>query len=119
MLSKSENDVMGAVYCLCDGTESCLVSVADILSILPAKKKFTCERVENILKNLQGDGYFDLIVSERKGEKMYVISLKANGLNFKRIAKQRQRDILYKILLAFVGAAATFIFGLILKGLFG
>lgn len=118
MLSKYENEVMGAVYSLCDGTDGCLVSPVDILSILPAKRKINQEKLEDILEALKCDGYFDLIYSERKGEKMYVISLKENGLAYKRTAKQKQRDITYKIFLAFVGALATFIFGLILKAIF-
>lgn len=119
MLSKSENEVMSAVYVLCDGTDGCLVSPLDILSVLPAKRKYSTEKIERILNDLKCDGYFDLITSERKGEKMYVINLKENGFNFKRTAKQRQRDIVFKIVLAFIGAAATFVFGLILRGLFG
>ena len=119
MLNKSENEVMAAVYSLCDGTGGCLVSLLDIMSILPAKHKYTPERIEDILNALQCDGYFDLISSERKGEKMYVINLKENGFAYKRTAKQKQRDIAFKIFLAFVGALATFIFGLMLKGIFG
>ena len=119
MLSKYENEVMSAVYSLCDGTDCCLISPLDILSLLPTKRNYSPEKVDGILKNLMRDGYFDLITSERKGEKMYVINLKENGFSFKRNAKQRQRDIAFRILLAFIGAAATFIFGLILKGLFG
>ena len=119
MLSKSENEVMSAVFSLCDGTDSCLVSPLDILSILPAKRNYSPERVDGILQDLMRDGYFDLITSERRGEKMYVINLKENGFSFKRNLKQRQRDIAFRILLAFIGATATFIFGLILKGLFG
>lgn len=118
MLSKNENEIMSAVYSLCDGTDGCLVSSLDILSILPAKKKFSPETIDGILNDLKRDGYFDLITSERKGEKMYVISLKENGFAFKRTAKQRQRDVAFKILLAFIGASATFIFGLILKAIF-
>lgn len=119
MLSKNENEVMSAVYSLCDGTDSCLVSPLDILSVLPAKRKYSIEKIDGILFDLQCDGYFDLITSERKGEKMYVISLKENGFAFRRNAKQRRRDIAFRIMLAFVGAAATFIFGLILRGIFG
>ena len=33
--------------------------------------------------------------------------------------RQRQRDIAFRIALAFVGALATFLFGLIIRGLFG
>ena len=50
---------------------------------------------------------------------MYIINLKESGFNFKRNAKQKQRDIAFRIMLAFIGAAATFIFGLIIKGIFG
>lgn len=119
MLSRTENEIMGAVFALCDGTEGCLVSPIDILSILPSKHKYSAEKLEDILFALKCDGYFDLITSERKGEKMYVINLKENGRAYKRNAKQRQRDITFRIFLAFVGALATFIFGLILKAFFG
>lgn len=118
MLSKNENEIMSAVYSLCDGTEGCLVSALDILSILPAKKKYSPEAIDGILNDLMRDGYFDLITSERKGERMYVISLKDDGFAFRRTAKQRQRDVAFRIMLAFIGAAATFVFGLILKAIF-
>ena len=118
MLSRNENEIMSAVYSLCDGTDGCLVSPIDILSILPAKRKISLDKLDDILTALKCDGYFDLIPSERKGEKMYVINLKESGFAFKRTAKQKQRDITFKIFLAFVGAFATFIFGLILKTIF-
>lgn len=118
MLSRYENDVMSAVYCLCDGTDGCLISPLDIMSILPPKRKYNPERVEDALNALKMDGYLDVISSERKGEKMYVISLKENGLNYKRNSVQRRQDVLYKVFLALVGATATFIFGLILKAVF-
>lgn len=118
MMNKCENDVMSAVYCLCDGTDGCLVSPFDILNVLPQRKKYTAERVENALQSLKNSGYLDLISSERKGEKMYVVSLKASGLAFKSDAVQKRKEFLNKIFTAFVGALATFIFGLILKALF-
>lgn len=119
MLSKNENEIMSAVYCLCDGTEGCLVSPMDILAVLPQNRKLNTDELDNILNGLQLDGYFDLIYSERKGERMYVIRLKENGFAWKRAAKQKQRDISFKIFLAFLGALATFVFGLILKSFTG
>ncbi len=110
---------MTAIYSLCDGTESCLVSPADILAIMPAKRRVDYDELEAILNTLRCNGFFDLIYSERKGERMYVINLKDSGFAWKRTSKQKQRDISYKIFLAFLGAIATFVFGLILKGLFG
>ena len=119
MLNRKEDEIMTAVYSLCDGTDGCLVSPIDILSVLPAKRKYSVDTIDEVLNDLKCDGYFDLITSERKGEKMYVINLKEHGLAYKRAHKQKQRDIAFRILLAFIGAAATFIFGLILKGIFG
>ena len=119
MLSKSESRVMSAVYSLCDGTEGCLVSALDIISVMPKSKKFNTDELDSILNTLHCDGYFDLIYSERKGERMYVINLKDNGFAWKRVEKQRQRDVSFRIFLAFLGALATFIFGLILKSFTG
>ncbi len=119
MLDKYENEIMSAIYALCDGTGGCLISPPDILAVLPEKHRYSAEKLEDIIFTLKCDGYFDVITSERKGEKMYVINLKENGFAYKRTAKQKQRDITFKIFLAFIGAAATFIFGIILKALFG
>ncbi len=119
MLNKYESEVMSAVYDLCDGTEGCLVSLPEIMSLLPSRRQYTRERLEEIMYGLKCDGYFEMISSERKGERMYVINLKDSGFAFKRAEKQRRREALYKIGLAFIGAAATFLFGLILKGIFG
>ena len=119
MLSKSENEVMRAVYDLCDGTDGCLVSPAEILSLLPSKRKYCLEKLDGVLYDLSHDGYFDLISSERKGEKMYVINLKEAGFSYKRTIAQRRRDIAFRVTLAFIGALSTFLFGLIIKSIFG
>lgn len=119
MLSKYESRVMKAVCSLCDGTDGCLVSSAEILSILPDAKKFNAEGVDRAISDLHDDGYFDLITSSRASEKMYVITLKDSGLHFGREKRQRAKDVAYKICLGFIGALATFVFGLILKAVSG
>lgn len=106
---------MSAVYSLCDGTEGCLVSPTEIKAVMPRLDRIDDDELESILNALRVDGYFDLIHSERKGEKMYVINLKESGFAWRHTSKQRQRDVSFKIFLAFLGAFATFIFGLILK----
>ena len=59
MLNRQENEVMKAVYSMCDGKGSCLVSPMEIMSILPEKKKYSPDRVEKILHSLELDDYFD------------------------------------------------------------
>lgn len=118
MTKRNKNDVMSAVYCLCDGNDRCLISPLDIISLLPAGRKCSAQTLDDVLSALEREGYFDVIFSERKGDKMYVISLKENGFNFRRNIKIKRQEFINKIILALVGAVATFLFGLILKAIF-
>ena len=81
-------------------------------------KKQRDQRVEKILRSLELDDYFDLIQSDRKGEKMYVITLHANGEAYKRTALQVRRSVAFKIGLSVGGAVITFVVGLLLKMIF-
>ncbi len=118
MLSKQENEIMRAVYELCGGRESCLVSPYEIVSMLPVRGKYTVEKVDRILHSLEMDDYFDLLASERKGEKMYVITLHRNGIAYRRSEQQIKRSIVFKVILSVMGAVVTFAVGRLLVGLF-
>ena len=118
MLNKQENEVMNAVYEMCGGKESCLVSPLEIMSILPEKRAYTPEKVESILRSLELDDYFDLIESDRKGEKLYVITLHQNGIAYKRTALQMKRSVAFKVCLAVGSAVITFAVSMILRGIF-
>ena len=63
MLSRYEHSVMGAVYALCDGKDGCMVSLLDIMSILPTGGKYSAERIDRALRSLQADGYVDILSS--------------------------------------------------------
>ena len=118
MLSRRENDIMRVVYGLAHDTGVCLVSPAELLASLPPKKKYTEQQVEMILQELAFDDYFELLSSERKGEKMYVISLHAVGYAYKRFAVQQRRNTLWKIGWTVASAVIAFLVGLLLKRIF-
>ena len=118
MLSKRENEIMNAVYALCHEKGVCLVSPAELLALLPLRKNYTEESLEELLRQLALDDYFELLFSERKGEKMYVISLRANGYAFKRGYVQMKRETYRKIFWAVASAAVAFFVGMILKRIF-
>ncbi len=118
MLNRRETEVMNRVYGLCHEKGVCLISPSEFLSLLPTRKRYTEEGVENILQELALDGYFELLSSERKGEKMYVISLRENGYAFKRTFAQMRRDGVVKIFWAVASAVVAFLVGLILKRIF-
>ncbi len=118
MLSRREAEVMNAVYTLCRDKSVCLIAPSELLSLLPHGKKYSEEGLEAILKALAMDEYFELLSSERKGEKMYVISMRANGFAFKRSFAQMRRDAALKIFWAAASAVVAFLVGLVLKRIF-
>ena len=109
---------MEAVYTLCQGKGVCLIAPAEILALLSPRKKYTEEQVEKVLGELALDDYFELLASERKGERMYVISLKPHGCAFKRSFAQLKRDAALKIFWAVVSAVVAFLVGVLLKRIF-
>ena len=118
MLNKRENEVMNAVYTLCHEKGVCLISPAELLALLPVRKYYTEEKLEELLSQLALDDYFELLSSERKGEKMYVLSLRTKGQAYRRCSLQQRRDVAAKMLLAVVSAVVAFVVGLILKRIF-
>ena len=118
MLNKRENEVMHAIYSLCCEKGLCLISPNELLSLLRSKKRYTEETLERILNELALDNYFELLSSERKGEKMYVISLRANGYAYKRCYVQMRRDFTIRMLWAVASAVVAFLVGLLLKRIF-
>lgn len=118
MLNKRESKVMEIVYSLCDERGICLVAPSEILGLLPEKEKFDEEKLEKILSALELDDYFSLLASERKGEKMYVITLHPVGFAFKRNHTQMKRDLAFKLGWAITSAVIAFLVGMILKLIF-
>ena len=118
MLNRKESEVMNAVYALCEEKGICLISPSELVSLLPPRKKYTEEAVEKILAELSLDNYFELLSSERKGEKMYVISLRASGYAYKRCSVQQKRDLALKVIWTVASAVIAFLVGWILKWIF-
>ena len=109
---------MNAIYSLCENKGVCLVSPSELLSLLPLRKKYDENQLDKILSELALDDYFELLSSERKGEKMYVISMHASGYAYKRSALQQKRNLLFKLGWAIASAVIAFLVGLFLKRIF-
>lgn len=118
MLNRRENEVMNAIYGLCEKQGICLISPVELLAALPSNKRYDEAQLEKILSALALDDYFQLLYSERKGEKMYVISLHAGGYAYKRCALQRRRNLAVKVAWAFLSAIIAFVVGWVLKKIF-
>lgn len=109
---------MDIVYELCADEGSCLCSPWDILRRFQAKENLDENKLEKILQDLQSDGYLDLIRSERKGDPVYVITLRSGGFSYRRESLQVKRNIYFKVALTVGGAIASFLIGLLLRALF-
>ncbi len=118
MLNRRENEVMRAVYTLCVEKGICLISPAELLAVLPKRRKYTETQLESILSALAMDKYFELLSSERKGEKMYVISLRADGYAYPRCSLVERRGLALKLGWAIASAVIAFLVGLLLKRIF-
>ncbi len=116
-LSKRENAVMGAVFRLSGGKERFLVSAYEILALLPARTSFDEERVESVLRALELDGYFELIESERKGERVFVVHMKEQGLASRRTGAVRKRRLAFKLLVTLVCGILSALVGILVKSI--
>ncbi len=117
-LNRKEEDVMNAVYVLAGGKDNFLVSPQEIMALLPPKAGYDEEKLERVLRALELDGYFQLTLSERKGERMYVVHLLTEGLAYKRSGDQRKRALYMRIGLTVAFAVLSFAVGMILKAIF-
>ena len=118
MLNRRESEVMDTVYTLCHDKSVCLISPTELLSQLSPRRHYTEEELERILSALSMDDYLEMLSSERKGEKMYVISLRGNGYAYKRNSVQYKRGIMLKLTWAVASAVIAFLVGVILKWIF-
>ena len=107
---------MAAIFLLSQGKERFLVSPYEILAILP-EKSYDEDKLERVMRTLELDGYFELILSDRKGEKTYVVHMREAGLSFRRQDVKRRRDLVVRLLLAAVCGLLSAAIGLLLKAI--
>ena len=113
MLSRNEKFVLNSILEKCGEKSSCIVPAEDISSELFLKRS-TKEKVNEILKCLEYDGYIDVILSDRHGQSVLCITLLKRGKGYKRETVQSKRYTAYKVTMAILCALITFIVGRLL-----
>ena len=108
---------MAAIFTLSQGKERFLVFPYEIMDILSEKSKFDEEELERVLRSLELDGFFEFILSDRKGEKTYCIHMREAGLAYRRQDVQRRRDLIVRLLFAGVCGLLSAAIGLLLKAI--
>ncbi len=115
MLSKLENKVMGAIYARCKNNSAVLIEKNSLVSLAGDNGE---ERLDKIVNDLYTDGFFDLVYTERQGEKVYCITLTEKGKGYPREAMLVKRTLMFKLVVTVGFAIFSFILGLILKAIF-
>lgn len=118
-LSKRENAVMGAVFRLSEGKERFLVSPCELLAVLPPRLSFDEDKLFCAMRSLELDGYFELIESERKGERVFVVHMREAGRSYLRNDAVRRRRMYYKIAVTVLCGILSALVGILVKSLLG
>lgn len=120
MLNKKEVAVMRCIYDFCKKhNDGAIISDEVIIQSCPEKFKLTETKVDVILKQLEYDGYFECIKSDRDGKTVNVITLKQKGKAFQREMIQRRRELINATILRVVFAALGAIVTLIVTKILG
>ncbi|MBR2498104.1 MAG: hypothetical protein IKB67_00075 [Clostridia bacterium] len=117
MLTKTENKVMTVIFNECKDKKSLLISPIDLIKII-GEKSITQTKLENVMNDLYMDGYFDLIYSDRRGERVYCVALTERGKGYMRGQKVMRRNLIFRLMMTVGLAFLSFIIGLILKAIF-
>lgn len=117
MLNKTERKLLHALNEVCGKRQTFLVSPIDLIKISSVKELNT-EKLDRVLTELYMDGYFDLIVTDRHGEKVYCITLTEKAKGYERSVKVFKRNIIFRVCLTTALAVFSFLIGVILKRIF-
>ena len=116
-LSKRENAVMSAVFQLSEGKERFLVAPYELLALLPPRQNFNEEKLYRTLRSLELDGYFELIESDRKGERVFVVHMKEAGRCYRRNDSLLRRRLVFKLLVTRACGVLSALVGIVVKSL--
>ena len=108
---------MAAIFTLSHGKDRFLVAPYEIFNMLPPRRRLDEEKLERVLRSLELDGFFDYILSDRKGEKTYCIHMREAGLAFRRQDVRRRRDLIARLLFAGATGLLSAAIGLLLKAI--
>lgn len=117
MLSNKERKVLGGILDQLQEKNSLLISPSDLLKVVNVEN-LSLSQLDKIVEALKMDGYFDLVYSDRHGEKIYCIVLAEKGKGYDRSVKVLKRTLIFKVGVTVCLAVLSFLIGLVLKKIF-
>lgn len=117
MLSRLESKVLITLIKASKEKGAILISPIDLLKIV-GLENLTLSSLEKTLNDLSTDGYLDIVLSDRRGEKVFCITLLEKGKGYIRSASIEKRNLIKRFALTIGFAILSFLVGLILKKIF-
>ena len=109
--------LMQALLTLAAGRTRFLASPAEITALSPGRALGE-DALERDLAALSEGGYVDVVSTDRKGERTYVVELTKRGEGYFREARVRRQRLALRIVVAALCGAASALAGVLLKMLF-
>lgn len=104
MLNKKEKHIFKAIFDIANGRETFLITPNEILHKIPFSVNVSRREFEDILKTLEYDGYLERIDSDKKGDKIYCLTLTNKGMGFDRELLRNKRTVYFKVVLTLATA---------------
>ena len=117
MLENVKKKILTFLTKLCKERQSVLISPTDLLNNLNANG-LGQESLEKKVVELSNEGYFDLVYSDRRGEKVYCITLLEKGKSYFRKERIERQNLVKRFFLTIGFAVLSFLVGVILKKIF-
>ena len=117
MLDRIEKKVVLTLCKELKDRSAILISPLDLLKMVGVEN-LAISRLEKIVSDLKTDGYIDLVYSDRRGERVFCISLLERGKGFLRSERQKRRNLFARLILTIGFAIVSFLVGVILKKIF-
>lgn len=114
-LNAREDEVLRVMLALAAGKTRFLAAPCEVLAALSPKRGYDEEKLERVLRSLETDGYFELIATDRKGEKTYVVEMREKGTSYLRAARAGRRRLLYRLAVTALCGLASALAGLLIR----
>ena len=118
MLKKKEELVLKVLSDNSYKGEACLIGKEAIVEFCKNEKIVNLNNVEEIVKTLYVNDYIDVVLSNKKNERLYCVTILKKGKNYKHEKTKEINAIKNRILVAVICAFVSFIVGRILFAIF-
>lgn len=117
MLESSKKKILVFISQLCKERQSVLISPIDLRNNVGTEKLSQTE-FEKQVEELSKEGFFDIVYSDRRGEKVYCITLLEKGKGYFRKERIERQNLVKRFFLTIGFAVLSFLVGVILKKIF-